>query len=95
MFNRTRGRQLASRFITLDTSAFGYATDKEKAEAIADGSEKITCEHLKAITLDTAAEQQYRPAPPRPAATAPTTCPAPRCCAHWASSTAGAAGCSC
>jgi hypothetical protein len=32
MFNGTRGRQLASRFITRDTSAFGYATDKEKAD---------------------------------------------------------------
>jgi hypothetical protein len=98
MFTGTRGRQLASRFIALDTTAFGYATDKEKAdwrmlvatledaaylhqrtggmigsldqlihdaanEAIADGTEKVTREHLAAITLDTAAEQQYRPHP--------------------------------
>jgi Bacterial TniB protein len=120
MFTGTRGRQLASRFITLDTTAFGYATDKEKADwrmlvatlegalrlhrhkpgtlvddaaylhertsgmigsldqliheaandAIADGTEKITRAHLTEITLDTAAEQQYRPAPPRQAATA-------------------------
>jgi len=40
-------------------------------EAIDDGTEKITREHLKAITLDTAAEEQYRPPPPRkPAAAA-------------------------
>ena len=120
MFTGTRGRQLASRFITLDTTAFGYATDKEKADwrmlvatledalrlhrhkpgtlvddaaylhertsgmigsldqlvheaandAIADGTEKITRAHLTEITLDTAAEEQYRPAPPRQAAAA-------------------------
>jgi hypothetical protein len=119
MFTGTRVRQLASRFITLDTTAFGYATGKEKADwrmlvatletalrlhrhkpgtlvndaaylhertsgmigsldqliheaandAIADGTEKITRGHLTEITLDTAAEQQYRPAPPRQAAT--------------------------
>jgi hypothetical protein len=121
MFTGTRGRQIAGRFITLHTSAFGYATEAEKNnwrmlvatlesglrlhrhkpgtlvsdaaylhertsgmigsldqlihdaanEAIDDGTEKITREHLKAITLDTAAEEQYRPPPPRkPAAKA-------------------------
>jgi len=39
-------------------------------DAIADGTEKITRAHLTEITLDTAAEEQYRPAPPRQAATA-------------------------
>jgi hypothetical protein len=39
-------------------------------DAIADGTEKITRGHLTEITLDTAAEEQYRPAPPRQAATA-------------------------
>jgi hypothetical protein len=121
MFTGTRGRQIAGRFITLKTSAFGYATDAEKNdwrmlvatleaalrlhrhkpgtlvndaaylhqrtggmigsldqliheaanEAIDDGAEKITREHLRAVILDTAAEDQYRPPPPRqPAATA-------------------------
>ena len=39
-------------------------------EAVADGTEKITRAHLTEITLDTAAEDQYRPALPRQAATA-------------------------
>jgi hypothetical protein len=111
LFAGMRGRQIAGRFITLTTSAFGYATEAEKQDwaslvapieaslrlhhhkpgtllrqaaylhertsgmigsldqlihdaandAITDGTEKITRKHLDAVTLDTAAEEQYRP----------------------------------
>ena len=121
MFAGMRGRQIAGRFITVTTSAFGYATSGEQTDwarlvatieeslrlhrhkpgtllglasylhqrtggmigsldqliheaandAIADGTEKITRKHLDAVILDTAAEEQYRPAAPRrPAAAA-------------------------
>lgn len=120
MFAGMRGRQIAGRFISLTTSAFGYATESEKEnwanlvapietslrlhrhkpgtllrqaaylhqrtggmigsldqliheaanDAITDGTEKITRGHLDAVTLDTAAEDQYRPPAPRRPVTA-------------------------
>jgi hypothetical protein len=39
-------------------------------DAITDGTEKITRKHLDAVTLDTAAEDQYRPPAPRRPVTA-------------------------
>jgi hypothetical protein len=127
MFAGMRGRQIAGRFISLATSAFGYATDTEKEawanlvapieaslrlhrhkpgtllrqaaylhqrtggmigsldqliheaanDAIADGTEKITRRHLDAVTLDTAAEDQYRPPAPRRSVTAAARRPGP------------------
>lgn len=115
MFSGMRGRQIAGRFITLHTSAFGHATAAQRGDwarlvatmeqtlllhrhkpgtlvemapylhertsgmigsldqliyeaandAITDGTEQVTRKHLEAVTVDTAAQEQYHPQPGR------------------------------
>jgi hypothetical protein len=54
MFSGTRGRQIAGRFITLNTSAFGYATDSQRtdwARLVTDMEESLRLHRHKPGTL--------------------------------------------